>query len=555
MIFYLVIFIVIFLLIFIYVRYINQKKRAEKLEEFKYNWAKPIERNRNFKLIAQYHQNLDRAVDEILSDEIAEDIDFERLFEYVDRTSSKPGQQYLFQHLRYNCKNLDLLYELDELAERFKKDDELRLTTSIELSELAHQNAYYIHELFTSTYHALYEKWQIVYIKLAGFLWIAMLALTIIQKNQYLFLTTLFLTFVNFYFHYTNKQKIARYVHSIPQVYTLMNVAKKFTGLIKNSDKLTLSLNELAPLKKTLAYVNFQESTSKDPTDVSASVLELIKALLLIEPAMFLISISKINQQKHHIETLFNHVAKIDIAIAILSLRSGLPYYAKPNFNDSDDELHIEEVFHPAIENCVPNSIQVSSRQGILITGSNMSGKTTFIRSIIINALLSQTLFTSCTKSYRAPFMQLFTSIRISDNLEEQTSYFQAEALSVLNILSRSDQHRGNLIIIDEIFRGTNTIERIAAAKAILSYLTAHQNFVFVSTHDLELAELLGDEYSCYSFEEKATDTRLVFDYKIKPGILKNKNGIAILAALGYPTSVVENANQISLLLREKYNL
>lgn len=151
--------------------------------------------------------------------------------------------------------------------------------------------------------------------------------------------------------------------------------------------------------------------------------------------------------------------------------------------------------------------------------------------------------------------MSIFTSIRINDNIEEHKSYFQAEALSILNILEKSAQQTNSLVIIDEIFRGTNTIERISAAKAILSYLTCHKNFVFVSTHDLELAELLGPEYLTYSFEERAADTRLIFDYKIKAGLLKNKNGIAILTALGYPETIIENANTISNVLREKYNL
>jgi len=126
--------------------------------------------------------------------------------------------------------------------------------------------------------------------------------------------------------------------------------------------------------------------------------------------------------------------------------------------------------------------------------------------------------------------------------------------LDIVNKCGINEPFR-SLVIIDEIFRGTNTIERIAAAKSVLSYLTANRNFVFVSTHDLELAELLGDEYAIYSFEELVDDKRLVFDYKIKEGLLKNKNGIAILQSLGYPQSVVDDAGKVSEQLREKYQL
>jgi len=171
--------------------------------------------------------------------------------------------------------------------------------------------------------------------------------------------------------------------------------------------------------------------------------------------------------------------------------------------------------------------------------------------------LLAQTIYTTCTKEYKAPILKIQTSIRTTDDLGDNKSYFQAEALSILDIINQSSSGEPvkSLIIIDEIFRGTNTIERIAAAKSVLNYLTENKNFVYVSTHDLELAELLDNDYAVYSFEETVNDTRLVFDYKMKTGVLKNKNGIAILETIGYPESVVEDANIVSEELRRKYLL
>jgi DNA mismatch repair ATPase MutS len=217
--------------------------------------------------------------------------------------------------------------------------------------------------------------------------------------------------------------------------------------------------------------------------------------------------------------------------------------------------LEITDLYHPLIENCVANSLSAKYNEGVLITGSNMSGKTTFIRSIAVNTLLAQTLYTSTSRCYQAPLLDICSSINMADSLDESKSYFQAEALSIFNILNHVKATGGNcLIIIDEIFRGTNTIERVAAARAILSYLSANKNFVFVSTHDLELAELLGDEYAVYSFEEMAADERLIFDYKIKPGILKHKNAIAVLKAIGYPESIIANATKVSDELGKKYS-
>lgn len=348
-------------------------------------------------------------------------------------------------------------------------------------------------------------------------------------------------------------------MHSLPQLYVLIQVAKNMTQRVEfaGNEAIPQHLQKLNSLKRSLRFVNFEDRVaSNDPTDLIYAFWELFKTTLLIEPAMFIASIDKVAAGREDIEALFKYIGQIDMAISVQSFRLSLPYYSKPDFISDYHTLSVTDLYHPLVEHCVPNSLVTLDSQGVLVTGSNMSGKTTFIRAMAVNALLSQTLFTSCTRKYQAPFVQLFTSIRINDDMEEHKSYFQAEALSVLNIMTQSKSRPvKSLVIIDEIFRGTNTIERVAGAKAILSYFTANQSFVFVSTHDLELAELLGTEYAVYCFEEKVADTRLVFDYKIKPGILKHKNAIAIMAGLGYPESVIADAYAMSEQLREKYKL
>jgi DNA mismatch repair ATPase MutS len=363
---------------------------------------------------------------------------------------------------------------------------------------------------------------------------------------------------VNMVLHYKNKGKISQYTHSLPQLIKLYQVAQrliKTTG-VKRNDKITGNIMSLGKLKRSLGFISFQNRIGGDPSDVIFAVMELIKTLFLLEALMFIRSLNKVEKYRGDIAAVYEYVAEIDMLIAISSIRLSLPFYCKPVFT-GDNELKITDLYHPLIADCVSNSIVSSSDKGALITGSNMSGKTTFIRSIAINTLFAQTLFTCCAREYRSPLLKLHTSVRVSDAIDEQKSYFQAEALSVLDILKQcgANQPVKSLVIIDEIFRGTNTIERIAAAKAVLAYLTANRNFVFVSTHDLELAELLGSDYVVYSFEESVADERLVFDYKLKTGMLKNKNGIAVLQSVGYPASVIQDAYKVSDELRKKYQL
>jgi hypothetical protein len=550
---YLGVFLGIFALVILFFIVKNRQTEAKEKERAVSKWGKIKTETFDFKLVAALHHFLDKKEGNI-SDQTAVDIDLEEMFEFVDRTNSKPGQQYLYHLLNRPQKTVQPLIELDELVFRFQ-DPSIRLAAETALLRLSHKNAYYLYELL-SPFQSLYTQWLAIYIRFAGVFWMASLAMSIIYKNQWMFVTFLGITFLNFYLHLGNKRKVSSYVHSLPQLHALLQVAEKLRKLVVLPENVLLEkcLRDLERLKRTLRYVNFEDNINRDPSDITSGIWELIKTVLLVEPGMFLVSVNQVNRNRSQIECIFKYVSRIDIAISIQSLRLSLPFYARPQF-EHGTEIDVQSLYHPLVEGCVSNSINVSSHQGVLITGSNMSGKTTFIRSVAINALLSQTLFTACAQSYRAPMLEIFTSIRVSDDLHEQKSYFQAEALSVLEILQKSELAEHSLIIIDEIFRGTNTIERVAAAKAILSYFNAKGRFIFVSTHDLELAEFLGTEFSVYSFEEVIAEQRLEFDYKIRPGVLKNKNGIAILAALGYPESIITDARHISQLMADKYKV
>lgn len=551
---YLVIAVIAVSLFYFYTKTNKEAKLRSFADQLKADWGKPADNYRNMDLISAYH--VYAKANYAVSDQVATDIDLESVFAYADRTCSKPGQQYLYHQLRSPGTDIQKLKDLDNLAEKLTASEDTRTAIQLELFRLGNKNAYYLYQLFSNAHPPLYSALLSIYIRLAWAIWISVVILTIVLHIGALFLLALGVTLFNFYLHYTNKSNILRYIHSLPQLYILTQVAKNIFNKVDTGEDIQTNLNNTRDLNSSLRYVTFESGVANDPTDLAYGIWELIKTILLIEPAMFIASIKKVTQYRDDIEALFNYVGKIDTAISIQSFRAGLPYFSKPGFIEEHSMLSVTGLYHPLVENCVPNSLDTFDHQGVLVTGSNMSGKTTFIRAMALNTLLSQTLYTSCTLKYEAPLLQLFTSIRVSDDIEEHKSYFQAEAISVLNIMSKSREQRlKSLVIIDEIFRGTNTIERVAAAKAILSYFTANKSFVFVSTHDLELAELLGEEYAVYCFEEQVADTRLVFDYKIKLGILKNKNAIAIMAGLGYPKTVIDDAYAMSEKLRDKYQI
>ena len=537
--------------------FFNKKSFDNNIERIKTKWGRPVNARRNFKMIAAYLNARDDK--NRVSPSIAEDLDLNNIFNFIDRTNSKPGKQYLYKKLFTPETSYESLLKFDKKIEALNLPRPDLERIELDISRLNGPDAYYLADLFLKRHEPLISPLMSFYIRFSGIIIISLVISLFFIPNVTSFLVMAALLAGNIFFHYSTRSKISTYTRSLPQLIILNSVARELLKktTTEHDEQVRVSLGRLAGLNRSLRLVNFESKLAGNPDNISYAAYKLIKAIFLIEPLMFTTSVRRVNKYQKEIEIIFNYVSEIDALIAILSVRAGLPKYSKPEFVSEKMEMDLVDMYHPLIYNCVPNSIHTRTEEGVLITGSNMSGKTTFIRSIALNTLLAQTLFTTCTSVYKAPLLKIQTSIKTNDNLEENKSYFQAEALSILDIINNTsiEQPVKSLVIIDEIFRGTNTIERVAAAKSVLTYLTDNKNFVFVSTHDLELAELLDNDYAVYSFEESVTDTRLVFDFKMKTGVLKNRNGIAILETIGYPESVVEDAYIVSEELKRKYVL
>jgi DNA mismatch repair ATPase MutS len=202
-------------------------------------------------------------------------------------------------------------------------------------------------------------------------------------------------------------------------------------------------------------------------------------------------------------------------------------------------------IYHPLIPDCIQNSISISDKS-ILLTGSNMSGKTSFIRTIGLSAITGLTINTCFAKRFVIPKCKIYSAIRLSDDLMNDKSYYFEEVLTIKEMIDKSQRPGFNLFLLDEIFKGTNTIERLSAGKAVLSYLNTESNIVFVSTHDIELANMLMDTYELYHFSEQVDNKTVDFDYKLKSGKLKNRNAIRILQMNEYPPEIISEAYEIS---------
>jgi hypothetical protein len=531
----------IYLLVYLYKRYFSDKI---KRRDFKADWGQAKNgRYIDLDSVENYFLNtITESADklQLISDKIANDLYLDEVFKLVDRTISKVGQQFLYARLRTIDKDQQSILLQDKFADLITGDEQLRLDTQVTLSKLQKNDSYYFQDL---VYAKKVERPPfMVFVYFLTFLNIACLCVAIFKPGFLLVFMGIFM--INSGIHFWNKNNVSVHTSSLGEFLKVFETAKKLNEdqkIRSHFPEAAAILNALTPLKRKMIGVKLDNMADTDAAMLGYLIIELVKIAFNIEIILFYSIIDALRAQKEELKKLFKYVGMVDTGISIASFRASLPVYCKPVFKDSPG-LDTEGITHPLIVNCVANNLHLNQKN-LLLTGSNMSGKTTFIRSVGVNMVLAQTLYTCTASRFEMPYSKIYSSITISDSLLEEKSYYFEEMRIIKEFIQASGSEEPCFFILDEIFKGTNTIERVSAGKAILSYLAKNGNMVFVSTHDTELNELLKTEYDHYHFSETIAEKELVFDHTIKQGPLKTRNAIRILEINNYPASIIEDAN------------
>ena len=203
---------------------------------------------------------------------------------------------------------------------------------------------------------------------------------------------------------------------------------------------------------------------------------------------------------------------------------------------------------YPLLREAVPNDLEV--KRGVLLTGSNASGKSTFLRAVALSAVLAQTIFTCPARRYEAPVFRIYSSMSLKDDLIGGQSYYMVEIRAIKRILDQvkqaEEEHGCVLCFVDEVLRGTNTVERIAASTQIMKMLSAGHVICFAATHDIELTHLLEGSYENYHFEETIENGDISFNYLLKKGRAQSRNAIRLLEVMGYDEQVIREAEELA---------
>lgn len=522
---------------------IRRRKIYKKLKQLRNNWGKIPENSLDIESVKIFFElNKVNSIDGsyCVDEDTWHDLDFNEIFLLINRTTTPVGAQYLYYLLRHPVFKTEILNNREKLINHFSENQDLRENVQFTIQSLEEKNAKY---LPYSLWKPLPEK--PVYAKFLPFISFISLAILLLVLFKFLHFSVMIVFFViNLIIRSFVKRKIDVFVYSFQYLGVLISTAEKI---------LRLKFDEIKDIK-TILKENLRD-TRTIARDIFAlqfkdefGLIEYFNIYFLLDISGFYSAIDKIRKNLAQLKTIYETIGNLDSLISIASFRKQYNHFCSPIFAENKNSYNVKDIYNPLLKNPISNSFEFNLKN-ILITGSNMAGKTTFLKTMGVNVILAQTINMSFSKYYESPFIKVISSIGRMDDLLSGKSYYLAEVESILRLIKASKIDIIHLFLLDEIFRGTNSVERLAASIEVLKYLANDKDYVLVATHDLQLTEILNHEYANYHFREKVCVEGLEFDYKLHPGPSTTRNAIALLEFVGYPKSIIEKATN-----RIKYN-
>lgn len=463
------------------------------------------------------------------------DLDMDEIYALMNNTQCSIGEEYLYALLHKPCFDADELAERKRLIDFFTENEKQRLKLQLSLYNIGSSSRISIYEYINRLAEQKSGK-NLLHYLMIGSIFASIALMFIMPAMGGILLITSIAN--NIYQYYKVKATIENYLIIFSYILRLLDSTKNIYKLDiaeikKYTDELKQDYDTFKKFKRGSAML----ASGKPSGDLMDVILDYVRMLFHIDLIKYNKMLDFLKSNRQVLNKMFATIGYLDSMIAAASFRKLLVYYSEPELEKSDKPfVKVIDLYHPLIARPVPNSI--GENRSVLITGSNASGKSTFIKTMAINAILAQTIFTSVSRSYQASYFIIYSSMALRDSILSKESYYMVEIKSLKRILDRINDDIPLLCFIDEVLRGTNTLERIAASSRILSFLAMGNTLVFAATHDIELTHILENEYSNYHFQEHIKENEIIFDYKIYEGRAVSKNAIKLLDMLSFPREV-----------------
>lgn len=492
-----------------------------------------------FGLIEQLYltESDDIPEEELIDDITWDDLGMDDVFAAADHTDCCAGEQYLYSRLHRPFAAGADSAAFEERTAFFDGDEEKRFTVRKKLSAFGKNVSDYDIPLISLGMKALKIKTAPLAAILFTTLTISAAAALITGKAEFI---TLFAAnyLVNIAVHFVLKRKADAAVKMVFGIGRMLNTAD---SVCKAAPEKGVP-EKLSPLSGAMRISSLLESktsndTSGDPSLLFAYLLAPFMADILLGAVL----LSKLSDKSSEILDIYRFLGRTDAAIAVGSYRKSLGICCKAERTGSDG-FSFGGLVHPLLKKPVPNDI--TFERNIIVTGSNASGKSTFIKAVAVNLLLGQTVNTCTARTAVIPECGIITSMAVRDDVISGESYYIREIRYLRRMVELCGKGRLLFLAVDEILKGTNTAERIAASKAILEYLGKRRCMLMTATHDLELAESFSESCDNIHFSEDLTDDDVKFDYILRQGISTSTNAIKLLGVTGFPADIISRAEE-----------
>ena len=478
------------------------------------------------------------------------DLSMEQVYERINTAQSSVGEECLKKILRTTLTEPEKLADRSERAGYFSGHPQIRKQYSDVFRNLGKTKKLSLYE-YIFRFHEVKSSGNGIHYLLILLLLAAVALIFVRPVIGIIAVVVMFAVNIGSYFRY--KARVESYFMCFKYIVRMVQTASRIGKLKDAQDgeglramtelksRLEEASRELAPVKRGSFLIT--NSVSGSLVDV---VMDYVRMLFHVDIIHFN-RVRKLAEDKaDQIDELYQTLGEMETAICISSFRDSLDTWCRPRLN-GEMSLHIRGMYHPLTRDPVPNDLDTS--RSVLLTGSNASGKSTFLKQLAINQIFAQTIDTCLAQEYQSGFFRVLSSMALSDNILGEESYFIVEIKSLKRILDAVSEDPAEMPVmcfIDEVLRGTNTRERIAASSQILKWLSCRRTLCFAATHDIELTVLLKEWMENYHFEERVDGDDVIFDYKIRKGAATTRNAIRLMEAYGFDPEITREAFELA---------
>ena len=459
-------------------------------------------------------------------------------FQYINRTSIEEGRKHLFKTLTENSiDNIEQKQEtIKELASKPKWRQQFSAIASLVKVQHATQDIVkWIHNyeaVFSKSIRLLPTIFSVISLTIIGLVGFNILDFNILVVWFFigLSITGIFLKRINVIYRDADKAK-----DTFKQYHQLLNEIETVSF---NSDILREKQNAIKTETKKASAIFAAFSKILDALDQRNNVFIAIlgNALFLRDTQQAYKVEQWIKTYRNKVENWFNVIAFFDAQNSLSNVAFNHPTYSFPIIQQGDDVVHAKQLGHPLLksEQRIDNDYLIRQEEFFIITGANMAGKSTFLRTVSLSIVMANIGLPVCANSYTYNPIQLITSMRTSDSLTDDASYFFSELKRLKFIVDKINpkaKENKYFVILDEILKGTNSTDKAIGSKKFVEKLVASNSTGIIATHDLSLCETEKTlpQIRNYYFDAEIINDELHFDYKLKNGICKNMNASFLL--------------------------